>query len=130
VNDGVVKVNTAKGGDATFHIIPDEIKGYMRDYRTCGDVRYMTRVFPRIMSKVGLESDRGYGWHSMRRALATELALRNISAINILRHMRWSDAGMKGEFGMMVIYTKREQDKIGRNIFKVHPFLSAWAANA
>ena len=77
-----------------------------------------------------MESDRGCGWHFIRRALATELALRNISAINILRYMRWSDAGMKGKFGMMVIYAKREQDKIGRNIFKVHPFLSAWAANA
>ena len=119
VRDGYIKVHTAKDGEVTFQIIPDEIKDYMKGYRACSDVRYMTRVFPRIMSKVGLESDRGYGWHSIRRALATELALRNISAINILRYMRWSDADVKGEFGMMFIYAKREQDKIGRNIFEV-----------
>jgi hypothetical protein len=45
-------------------------------------------VFQRIMSKVGLEVNRGYGWHSIRRALATELALRDVSALNIVRFMR------------------------------------------
>jgi len=126
VNDGVVKVNTAKGGDATFQIIPDEIKDYMKGYRTCSDVRYMTRVFQRIISKVGLEVNKGYGWHSIRRALATELALRNVSAINILRFMRWSYVSVQGELGMLVIYAKRDQDKIDKSIFKVHPFLRAW----
>jgi len=126
VNDGHVKVNTAKDGEVAFQIIPEDIKDYMKGYRACNEVRYMTRVFHRIMSKVGLEVNRGYGWHSIRRALATELALRNVSALNILRFMRWSDAGMKGEFGMLAIYAKREQDKIDKSIFKVHPFLPAW----
>jgi integrase len=122
VSDGHVKV--------TFQIIPDAIKDYMKGYRACKDVRYMTRVFQRIMSKVGVEVNRGYGWHSIRRALATELALRDVSALNILRFMRWSDAGVKGEFGMLVIYARCEQDKIDRDIFEVHPFLPAWSANA
>ena len=130
VSDGHVKVHTAKDGEVTSQIIPDAIKGYMKDYRACNDVRYMTRVFQRIMSKVGLEVDRGYGWHSIRRALATELVLRDVSAMNILRFMRWSDGSMKSEFGMLVIYAKREQAKIDKSVFKVHPFLSAWSANA
>jgi len=129
VNDGVVKVHTAKDGEVTLQIIPDAIKGYMRGYRACRDVRYMTRVFQRIMSKIGLEVNRGYGWHSIRRALATELALRGVSPLNIIRFMRWSDASLKGEFGMLSIYAKREQDKIDKSIFEVHPFLSAWAEN-
>jgi len=129
VNDGVVKVDTAKGGEATFQIIPDEIKDYMKGYRACKDVRYMTRVFQRIMSKVGLEVNRGYGWHSIRRALATELVMRNVSALNILRFMRWSDASLKGEFGMLIIYAKRDQDKIDKSIFEVHPFLSVWSSS-
>ena len=129
VRDGVVKVNAAKGGDVTFQIIPDAIKNYMKGYRACRDVRYMTKVFQRVMSKVGLEVNRGYGWHSLRRALATELVLRDVSALNILRFMRWSDASLKGEFGMLVIYARREQDKIDKSIFEVHPFLSAWLAN-
>jgi hypothetical protein len=129
VRDGVVEVDTAKGGDVTFQIIPDAIKDYMKGYRACKDVRYMTRVFHRIMSKVGLQVDRGYGWHSIRRALASELALRDVSALNIVRFMRWSDASLKGEFGMLAIYARREQDKIDKSIFEVHPFLNAWWAN-
>jgi len=129
VSDGHVKVHTAKDGEVAFQIIPDAIKDYMKGYRACRDVRYMTKVFQRVMSKVGLEVNRGYGWHSLRRALATELVLRDVSALNILRFMRWSDASLKGEFGMLVIYARREQDKIDKSIFEVHPFLSAWLAN-
>jgi hypothetical protein len=126
VRDGVVKVNGAKGGGSTFQIIPDVIKGYMKGYRGCKDVRYMTRVFQRIMSKVGLGVNRGYGWHSIRRALATELARRDVSALNILGFMRWSDGGVKGEFGMLVIYAQRNQAEIDKRIFEVHPFLGCW----
>jgi len=129
VNDGVVKVNTAKGGESTFQIIPDVIKDYMKGYRACSDVRYMTRVFQSIISKVGLEVNRGYGWHCIRRGLATELLIRDVSALNILRFMRWSDASVKSEFGMLAIYDRREQDKIDRSIFEVHPFLSAWSSS-
>jgi len=130
VRDGVVKVNGAKGSKSTFQIIPDAIKDYMRGYRPCSDVRYMTRVFQRVMSKVGLEVNRGYGWHSIRRAMVTELVMRNVSALNILRFMRWSDASLKGDFGMLVIYARSEQDRIERSIFKVHPFLSIWSGSA
>jgi integrase len=129
VSDGHVKVNTAKDGEVAFQIIPNAIKDYMKSYRACNDVRYMTRVFHRIMSKVGLELDRGYGWHSIRRALATELALLGVSALNILRFMRWSYASLQGEIGMLAIYAKREQDKIDRSIFEVHPFLPAWSCS-
>jgi hypothetical protein len=127
VRDGVVKVNGAKGGEVTFQIIPDAIKDYMKGYRGCKDVRYMTRVFQSIVSKVGLEVNRGYGWHSIRRALATGLVLRDVSALNILRFMRWSDAGVKGEFGMLAIYAQGNQADIDKCIFQIHPFLSCWS---
>jgi len=108
VSDSHVKVHTAKDGEVAVQIIPDAIKDCMKGYRACKDVRYVTRVFHRIMSKVGVEVNRGYGWHSIRRALATELAMSDVSALNILRFMRWSDGGVKGEFGMPAIYAKRE----------------------
>ncbi len=129
VSDGHVEVHTAKDGEVAFQIIPDAIKDYMKGYRACNDVRYITRVFHRIMNKVGLEVNTGYGWHSIRRALATELALRGVSALNILRFMRWSDASLKGELGMLVIYARHEQDKIDRSIFELHPFLYAWSSS-
>jgi hypothetical protein len=67
-----------------------------------------------------------YGWHSIRRALATELLMRDVSLINILRFMRWSDASLRGEFGMLVIYARRNQGEIDECVFKVHPFLASW----
>jgi len=118
VYDGHIKVHTAKDGEVAVQIIPDAIKDYMKGYRACNDVRYITTAFRRIMSKVGIEVNRGYGWQSIRCALATELALRNVSAINILRFMRLSDAGVKREFGMLTIYAKREQDKIDNSILR------------
>ena len=127
VGNGVVKVNTAKDGVVTTHILPDEIKGYIKGYRGCGDVRYMTRVFTRIVGKVGLVlGGQRYGWHSIRRALATELVMRDVSILNILRFMRWSDASLRGEFGMLVIYARRNQNEIDKCVFKVHPFLDSW----
>ena len=127
VGDGVVKVNTAKDGAVTTHVVPDEIAGYMRGYRGCADVRYMTRVFTRVIGKTGLEiGGRYYGWHSIRRALATELLMRDVSLINILRFMRWSEASLRGEFGMLGIYARRNQAEIDACVFRVHPFLASW----
>jgi hypothetical protein len=126
VYDGVVKVNTLKGGDVTVHLVPGEIKDFIQGYRGSNDVRYMTRVFWRIVDKVGLGLGSGYGWHSIRRALATELLLRDASLIDIMRFMRWSDASLQREFGMLSIYAERRQDVIDKNIFKVHPFLGFW----
>jgi len=128
LGDGVVKVNTVKGGTVTVHLVPAEVRSYVEGYKGSGDVRYITRVFQRIAGKVGLELDgKRYGWHSIRRSLATELLLRDVSVLNILRFMRWSDASLKGEFGMLVIYARRNQAETDRCIFKVHPFLGLWS---
>ncbi|MBA7597904.1 hypothetical protein ES703_04912 [subsurface metagenome] len=40
--------------------------------------------------------------------------------------MRWSDASVKGEFAMLAIYAKKDQERIDQDIFKIHPFLSFW----
>ena len=88
----------------------------------------MSLVFRRIIRKLGitLPGD-NYGWHAIRRALATKLVSTDVSLLNLLRFMRWSDASLKGEFGMLAIYAKRNQEEIDRSIFKVHPFLSVWS---
>jgi len=125
--EGAVKVNTVKGGEVTTHLIPDEVKEFIKDYRGCKDVRYLTRVFQKVMGKVGLEVDgKRYGWHSIRRALASELLLRDVSLLNIVRFMRWSDDSLKSELGMLAIYAQRRQEDIDRSIFNVHPFLTFW----
>ncbi len=125
--DGKVTVDTVKGGPVTTHVVPDEIKPYLGGYERTG-VRYMSIVFRRVIKKLDIILPRGnYGWHAIRRALATELLYTDVSLINLVRFMRWSDGTVKGGFGMLVIYGKRNQEEVDRSVFKVHPFLSIWS---
>jgi len=125
--DGKVTVNTVKGGPVTTHVVPGEIRRYLAGYEKTG-VRYMSRIFQRIIKKVGIALPSGnYGWHAIRRGLATELLYRDVSLINIVRFMRWSDGNVKGGFGMLAIYGKRNQEEVDRSIFRVHPFLTIWS---
>ena len=125
--DGKVTVNTVKGGPVTSHVVPGEIKPYLAGYERTG-VRYMSCIFQRIIKKVGMALPSGnYGWHAIRRGLATELLYRDVSLINVVRFMRWSDGNVKGGFGMLAIYGKRNQAEVDRSVFKVHPFLTIWS---
>jgi hypothetical protein len=125
--DGKVTVNTVKGGPVTTHVVPDEIRAYMAGYERTG-VRYMSSIFRRMIEKLDMAlPDQNYGWHAIRRALATELLYRDVSLINVVRFMRWSDGSMKGHFGMLAIYGKRKQEEVDRSVFKVHPFLPIWS---
>jgi len=125
--DGRVTVDTVKGGPVTTHLVPDDIKPYLLGYKRSG-VGYMSLVFRRIIKKLGMVLPReNYGWHAIRRALATELVCTDVSLLNLLRFMRWSDASLKGQFGMLAIYAKRNQEEIDKSIFEVHPFLKVWS---
>jgi hypothetical protein len=126
VMDGFVKVHTVKGGAPTVQLIPPEIKEYFRGYRGSKDLRWLSRIFERIGKETNLGVNGRCGWHSIRRALATELVDMDISALKVLRFMRWSDASMKKELGMLVLYARKDQEKIDRSIFAVHPFLPFW----
>jgi len=120
-----LRVDTAKGGPATVHLIPYEIRQYLEEFRRT-DLRYMSRMFRSMCWKVGLRKRDGFGWHSIRRRLATELVGRGLSTLDVLRFMRWSATWMKGELSMLRIYVRREQADIDEQVFKVHPFLRFW----
>jgi len=120
-----VTVHTAKGGRKTTHLIPKEIAPYLACFKPCRHDT-LTHIFHRIMIKTGIKATGGYGWHSIRRALATELILTDASALNVLRFMRWSDASARGEFGLLTIYARKDQERIDEEIFKIHPFLPYW----
>jgi integrase len=131
--NGHLRVDTLKGGNVTAHLIPVEIKGYLDGYKLVTK-RSMTLGFKRIMRKVGMQlassdSLRGEevgGWHMIRRSLATELVKAEVSVINIVRFMRWSDSLFAKELGMLSVYAKKDQDSVDSEIFKVHPFLRFW----
>ncbi|GAI23855.1 unnamed protein product, partial [marine sediment metagenome] len=52
--------------------------------------------------------------------------LADASALNVLRFMRWSDTSARGEFGALITYAKKDQERIDQDIFKIHPFLPYW----
>lgn len=124
-NEHHLIVDTAKGGSKTTHLIPPQIAPYLGSFKRY-EADSLTHMFHRIAQKAGLNTGAGYGWHSIRRSLATELILSEASSLNVLRFMRWSDASTRGEFGMLVIYAKKDQERIDEEIFKIHPFLGYW----
>lgn len=123
--DGTLRVRTVHGGPETVHLIPERLHDYLVDFEPCSP-DYMGTIFKRIMVKLGMYKGERFGWHSIRRSLATELLLADASGLNIVRFMRWSDASFKGEFGMLTIYAQKDQARIDSEIFKVHPFLEYW----
>ena len=125
VGSGKVKISTAKGGRVVEHLVPFEIKPFIEGHKH-SDVYYMTNLFHRMIEKIGVSLPLSFGWHSIRRALVTELVIQEVSLLNIVRFMRWSDASLKGQFNMVAIYAARDQEQVDRNVFMVHPFLSAW----
>lgn len=127
IGNGAITIHTIKGGPTTTHLIPPEIAPYLKDFQPYS-ADYMSHIFLRILYKLGIRVGNRYGWHSIRRSLATELLLSDASALNILRFMRWSDPSLRGEFGMLTIYAKKDQTRIDEQIFRRHPFLPYWGA--
>ncbi len=124
-NECHLTVHTAKGGSKTLHLIPPEIAPYLEAF-TPYQPDTLTHMFHRIAVATGLKATGGYGWHSIRRSLATELVLSETSSINVMRFMRWTESSIKRELGMLAIYAKKDQGRIDEQIFRIHPFLPYW----
>jgi len=120
-----ITVNTAKEGPKTTHLVPPEIAPYLKFSQPYRE-ETLTHMFHDIMLSTGMSAAGGFGWHSIRRALATELILSEASALNVMRFMRWSEKSMRREFGMLSMYAKKDQAKIDSSIFAMHPFLLYW----
>ena len=124
--DGKVVIYTVHGAsEKTTHLVPPEIAPYLENFQPYGP-DWLSHVFLRILGRVGIRVGADYGWHSIRRSLATELIRSEASALNVMRFMRWSEASLRGEFGMLAIYAKKDQARIDKDIFKIHPFLPYW----
>lgn len=126
ISEGKIIIHPVKGGDEVTQLIPFEINGYLKGYSPCS-VSEATQMFRRILKKSGLKVGKGYGWHSIRRALATELMMEEISGLNVVRFMRWSEGAIKGEMKMLRLYAKKDQGRVDREVFRVHPFLPCWS---
>lgn len=125
IADGSITIHVVKGGPTTTHLIPPEIAPYLDNFSPYS-ADHMSHMFLRMLYKTGVRVGTGYGWHSIRRALTTELVLAEASVLNIMRFMRWSEASIGKELGMLRVYAKKDQARIDSEIFKIHPFLPYW----
>ncbi|GAI86401.1 unnamed protein product, partial [marine sediment metagenome] len=96
--DGKITIHTIKGGPETTHLIPPEIVPYLDSFSPYGK-DYMSHLFLKMLYKTGIRVGAGYGWHSIRRALITDLVLAEASVINMMRFMRWSEGSIGKELG-------------------------------
>lgn len=125
LNAGTITVNTAKEGPKTTHLIPREIAPYLASFQPYKEDS-LTHMYHKIMVATGLRASGGFGWHSIRRVLTTELTLAEASTLNVARFMRWSETTVRREFGMQALYSIKDQYRIDEQVFAIHPFLPYW----
>lgn len=135
ISKNSIYIKTRKGGEARTHIIPNEVKKYIkskfareREY----DPSYISRNFIKLMEDMNFEHKSGYAWHAIRRRLSTELRKKQregkVDREDIFSYFRWSQADdILDEY---TVFDEKEVDTdhgmIDNKIFAVHPFLEVW----
>jgi len=122
-----VRVDTAKHGAPRTHLIPDEIKPVVRDaLQANGLLGYsisgLTAMFRELHHKAGLKRDGALGWHSIRRALDTQLLDAGLNYYSVRDFLRWRSA--PGD--MPALYHRANPASVDLEVFRVHPYVFHW----
>lgn len=123
---GTIYIRTAKGGMPRHHLLPDIAKKLIDiDFKPKSRTDMMMH-FQYICEIAGVEIPKGegYGWHSIRRALVTELFNLDFREDQINQFLRWSNSSR-----IVHRYNKPDLFKLDREIFNNHPFLKFWEGN-
>jgi len=121
-------VATVKKGRVRVHSIPEEIKDIVLGYPFRPiDESWLSRIFQRIFRDVELEHQPGYGWHSIRSSLVSQLSLRGVSDSIITKFMGWKvmPTGV-GVAKVLGTYVRPPEEEVDKKIFESHPFLPLW----
>ena len=115
-----ITIYARKGGRVATQLLPEEIIPYLSDYNypEVSEVR-VSQTLNKILEKT-IGPKQGYGWHSFRRSLATELRNAGVSDQDIYSFLRWSTGSILGTY----IQAEPEQNK--KKIFPKHPFIQYW----
>jgi integrase len=121
------------------HLIPDVLKPIYEEYRpSVHSPDSLTMMFQRIMKKAGLEVEKGFGFHSIRRALDSEaeyfLAEHRLPASLWADYVGWSKTTKGSRFmgaAMAGVYSHPEirfNDPfyLDELIFPIHPCIKMW----
>ena len=122
-------IHVAKSGGRTVRqLIPNEIRPYV----LCAPVEHaaywIEDLYHKLEKAAGVKKPRGTrsGFHHIRRALNTALVRAGVPTPLIERFMRWKGLGFSGP----VYYLRGDSDALDREVFKAHPFLHHWRADA
>jgi len=116
-----ITIYARKGGRVATQLLPDEIIPYLSNYSfpEVSDLR-LSQIINRILEET-IGPRESYGWHSIRRALATELRNGGVDDEDIYSFLRWSTGSILGTY----IQIEPRQNK--EKIFPKHPFIQSWS---
>ena len=118
---GTFFARTAKGGVQREHLVPADIMDHLDGAKiTPVNEKVVHRSLQVIEALAGVEHQRDYGWHSIRRAINTALGRSpELNPLVAKKFLRWKDAGMSERYTVLD-YT------VDREVFDVHPFIGYW----
>ncbi|MHA1813648.1 MAG: tyrosine-type recombinase/integrase [Candidatus Thorarchaeota archaeon] len=123
INNGTILVHTAKGGRPRTHLIPPEIRPYLDvDLRPVNE-QTLTNMFSRACTAAGV-GNTGYGFHSIRRSLVTELLNAGVPVHMVYDFMRWK---ISSKLGILGVYARPDPARVDEEVFNKHPFLKLWS---
>ena len=125
----VIKIPVLKSVESKYiHKIPDEIVPYIEIYLDRIDKvnslkpRTLNALFDRVCHDAGIKLRPRLGFHSIRRALVTELRKRDASKDLVETFMRWKPLIRS----MVDVYDIKDRQNVDDRIFSIHPFLPIW----
>lgn len=124
-----LKIHTLKGGQDRVHLIPEEIKEVIKDFRygltrikKKPVVTTLNMMFDNLCHKGGIELRPRIGFHSIRRSLISELMMTDINPTVIRDFLRWKTR----ESDIIMNYTIFNYERVDKMVFEKHPFLEYW----
>ncbi|HUY54581.1 MAG TPA: hypothetical protein VMV23_05435 [Candidatus Nanopelagicaceae bacterium] len=119
--EGFLTVSAAKTGVQRTHLIPDVMWPPLDGYEQM-EMLLVSDRFHVIRKAAKVRSQKGGGWHSIRRAVATALWEAGIPGPTINAYMGWSPSS---RYSATRYYRPRARD-VDQAVYAVHPYLSMW----
>ena len=123
--DSTVQVATAKHGTPRRHLIPGEIQPVVTAALQANALGYsisgLTAMFRELHDKTGLNRGK-LGWHSIRRALDTQLLDAGLNYYSVRDFLRWKAPPSD----MPSLYHHSNPAEVDAAVFAVHPYIALW----
>jgi len=129
IKDGLLYINTQKGGFKRWHLIPEEIQKYIFNYefKPIPLIEGWV-IFNNIYQYLKEKKTQKIGWHSIRRALIkyfVQKANNTEYELNIFFRYNIANNSMINRYARLDIVDPQLK-QIDEKIFSIHPFLPIW----